>query len=338
MMGADGAERQVLTDAKRLRVAVLGATGTVGRASVRALLRRGHRVTCFVRPGPGAAERSPAVGTVGCDVTDPSSLRQAFGVGAREGKGFDALVSCLATRTGAPDDAWAIDHRAHSLALAAGREAGVRHVVLVSAICVQRPRLAFQHAKLAFEVELVASGIDYSIVRPTALMKSLSGQVERVRAGRPYLLFGNGQLTATKPIADDDLGDYVADCLSEPSRLNRILPIGGPGPALTPIEMGAMLHELARCPPRYRRVPPSMFLAASHALSVPGRFVPRLAAAVEFARIAHYYATQSMLVLDPATGCYDAAATPETGTRTLRDHYGALLDGGANERGDHAMF
>ena len=36
-------------------------------------------------------------------------------------------------------------------ALAAAAEAGVAHFVLLSAICVQKPLLAFQHAKLAFE-------------------------------------------------------------------------------------------------------------------------------------------------------------------------------------------
>eukprot|EP01038_Epipyxis_sp_PR26KG_P018449 gene18449-26016_t len=32
------------------RVFLLGATGTIGRATLRALLRRGHEVVCFVRP------------------------------------------------------------------------------------------------------------------------------------------------------------------------------------------------------------------------------------------------------------------------------------------------
>lgn len=42
--------------------------------------------------------------------------------------------------------------------------------------------LQFQKAKLAFEAELTAAGdageIGYSIVRPTAFFKSVSGQLE----------------------------------------------------------------------------------------------------------------------------------------------------------------
>jgi divinyl chlorophyllide a 8-vinyl-reductase len=221
------------------RVLVLGATGTIGRATVRALLRRGHDVVCFVRPRAGVggvlAPDDSAKLLVGAtvrfgDVADPASLaRDGF-----KGERFDALVSCLASRTGRPKDAWAIDHQAHVHALKAARNAGVSHVVLLSAICVQRPVLAFQHAKLAFEKELVESGLTYSIVRPTAFFKSLSGQIERVKRGKPFLVFGNGTLTACKPISDDDLADYIAGCMDDASRWNRVLPIGGPGEAVTP--------------------------------------------------------------------------------------------------------
>jgi divinyl chlorophyllide a 8-vinyl-reductase len=35
------------------RILLLGATGTIGRATARALVRRGHEVVCFVRPRAG---------------------------------------------------------------------------------------------------------------------------------------------------------------------------------------------------------------------------------------------------------------------------------------------
>lgn len=55
---------------------------------------------------------------------------------------------------------------------------GASHFVLLSAICVQKPLLEFQKAKLKFEAELqTTDAITYSIVRPTAFFKSLAGQV-----------------------------------------------------------------------------------------------------------------------------------------------------------------
>ena len=317
-----------------LRVVVLGGTGTAGRGAVRGLLRAGHQVTCLVRRSLRDTDRpSGQVAVRKCDVTNPLALRHELE------RGFDALVSCLASRTGVPADAWAIDHRANASAFAAAKDAGVRHVVLVSAICVQRPRLAFQHAKLAAEGDLKASGLRYSIVRPTAFFKSLSGQEERVRKGKPFLVFGDGTLTACKPISDDDLGDYIASCLSDESRWNRVLPIGGPGQAITPLDQGRMLCEAFGREPRVRHVSPKMLSGAARVLDGFARLAPSLATKAELARIGHYYATESMLLLDTETGHYSAEATPSFGTQTLREHYRALASGAAvNERGEHAVF
>ena len=85
-----------------MRVFLIGATGTIGRATLRALLRRGHEVVCLVRRRAGvggalAPEDSTRL-LAGAelrfgDVCDPASL-------ARDGfraERFDALVSCLAS-------------------------------------------------------------------------------------------------------------------------------------------------------------------------------------------------------------------------------------------------
>jgi divinyl chlorophyllide a 8-vinyl-reductase len=330
------------------RVFVLGATGTIGRATVRALVQRGHEVVCLVRPragvggalAPADAARLLAGATVRIgDVGDPASLaRDGF-----RGERFDALVSCLASRTGAPKDAWAIDHQAHVHALNAAKDAGVAQVVLLSALCVQKPLLAFQHAKLAFEKVLLESGLTYSIVRPTAFFKSLSGQIDRVKKGKPFLVFGDGTLTACKPISDTDLGNYLADCLSDASRHHRVLPIGGPGEAITPRQQGERLFALLGRAPRFKHVPVGLLDGLIAGLGLAGRVVPALAAKAELARIGRYYATESMLVLDPVTGRYDAAATPSTGSETLFDFYARLVNGTLApelepERGDHAVF
>lgn len=326
------------------RVMVLGATGTIGKAATRALLARGHDVVCVVRPGERSGvrrTRSEAAGMFPAatvrlgEATDLASLtRDGF-----QGERFDAVVSCLASRTGAPRDAWLVDHGANMNALEAAGAAGVTHMILLSAICVQKPRLEFQRAKLAFEEALIGSGLTYSIVRPTAYFKSLSGQVDRLKRGKPFLLFGNGTLTSCKPISDDDVGTYLASCLDDASLHDRILPIGGPGPAITPREQGEHLFALLGRPPQFRAVPVALLDAIVQGLSLLGRVRPRLAEKADLARIGQYYATESMLVLDPATGRYDAEATPSTGSETLFDFYNRLICGEvAIDRGDHAVF
>ena len=316
-----------------LDVLLLGATGTAGRGAARALARAGHGVLAVLRPGSPVPSDLAGAEILRAEVAVPGALAAAI-----EGRRPGALVSCLASRTGAPRDAWAIDHAAHLDALRAAERAGIGRFVLVSAICVQRPRLAFQRAKLAFEAELAGSDLDWTVVRPTALMKSLSGQLARVRRGRPFLVFGDGRLTATKPVSDDDLGDFLAARLTDPSSRGRVLPIGGPGPALAPRDQAGILEGLLGRPVPLRRVPPALLAGAARTLALASPLRASLAEKAELARIGHYYATESMLVLDPATGRYEADATPETGRTTLREHYAALLEGGDAGLREHALF
>ena len=326
------------------RVLLLGATGTIGRATARALVAAGHDVVCLLRPRRGVKSLAGYPQLAAClsgaqmhwgDPTDPASLWADGFAGAT----FDAVVSCMASRTGAPQDAWRIDYQAHEDALAAAKEVGVRHFVLLSALCVQKPKLAFQQAKLAFEKRLMASGLTYSIVRPTAFFKSLSGQLERVKKGKPFLVFGDGMRTACKPISDADLGQFIAACLDNPDCHNRILPIGGPGPAITPRQQGEFLFQLLGQPARFKSVPVGLLDAIIAFLGLAGTVFPAAASKAELARIGRYYATESMLVWDAQALRYDADATPSYGTQTLFDAYTAWAQGAsAPERGDHAVF
>ena len=262
-----------------MRVLLFGATGTIGQATCKALLERGHEVVCFVRHkagvnGPSAQNQTREL-LAGAVVRfgDVQSIESVTNEGLQSER-FDAFVSCMASRTGAPKDAWAIDYQAHSQLLQIAKEAGIAQFVLLSAICVQKPLLAFQQAKLAFEKELRKSGLNYSIVRPTAFFKSLSGQIKRLQQNKPFLLFADGQLTACKPISDHDLGMFIAQCLSDPAKHNQILPIGGPGDAITPLQQGAYLFKAMGKQPKYKQVPVALLDVIIQVLKVLGWFIP----------------------------------------------------------------
>jgi divinyl chlorophyllide a 8-vinyl-reductase len=303
------------------------------------LQQRGHRVVCLVRPSKQVPQQVNAsslceVTQIEADVTSAASVQQAL-----QSKTFDAVVSCMASRSGLPSDAWAIDHDAHLHVLHAARQSGVKQFVLLSAICVQKPRLAFQHAKLTFERALMDSGLMYSIVRPTAYFKSLSGQIERLRQGKPFWVFGDGRLTSCKPISDADLASYLADCLEQAPLHNRILPIGGPGVAITPLEQAQVLFKLLDRPVHVRHMPVSVLSAIVRALDILSQVFPALKDKAELARIGHYYATESMLVMNPATGRYDANLTPSHGQDTLFDFYREVIRQGQRiDLGEHAVF
>jgi divinyl chlorophyllide a 8-vinyl-reductase len=321
------------------RVFVAGANGYIGRAVVAELVKRGHPVVSFLRTEAlDPAVRSALAGSdmrLG-DVTNADSLKRD---GLR-GEPFDAFVSCLASRSGTSTDAWKVDHAANQHLLQAAEVSGARQFVLLSAICLQNPRLAFQQAKLAFEKELRQSSMDWSIVRPTAFFKSLAGQIPRLQRGKPFILFGPADGPACKPISERDVARFMAQCLSDPGKRNRILPVGGPGEAITPRQRGEMLFELLGRRPAFRRLPLALFDVVSGSLRAAALAVPALAEKAELARIGRYYATEPMLWRNPETGAYDDAATPSFGDDTLRAFYSRVLEEGMEGQtlDDQALF
>lgn len=307
------------------KVLLLGATGTIGRATQAQLLSHGYEVIAPVRPGSDTRG------------LHPSTLRHADPVQVVETKDCHAIVSCISSRTGL--DAWQIDYQINSDVLRAAQTRNVSRFVLLSAICVQKPKLEFQHAKRAFEAELQQADLDWNIVRPTAFFKSLSGQIQRLRDGKPFLVFGDGKLTACKPISDRDTANYLVKCLSDKKLNNRILPIGGPGPAITPLEQGAMLSEALGIAPSYRHVSPRLLTVISQGLGLAAPVSAWARRKSELAKIGHYYATESMLVWDEGSGRYDAGQTPEVGSDTLAGHFQRLASGAAEaDLKEHAVF
>ncbi|XP_078445249.1 NAD(P)-binding Rossmann-fold superfamily protein [Wolffia australiana] len=339
-------------DPKEIDVLVVGSTGYIGKFVVRELVKRGFNTVAVARERSGIRGRSDKDQTVAdlggaavcfSDVTDLETLKSSV-KGARSK--IDVVVCCLASRSGGVKDSWKIDYEATKNSLIAGRDLGASHLVLLSAICVQKPLLEFQRAKLKFEAELEQEAknsdgsFTYSIVRPTAFFKSLAGQVETVKDGKPYFMFGDGKLCACKPISEEDLASFIVDCIKDEDKINEVLPIGGPGEALTPLQQGEMLFRILGKEPKFFKVPIGVMDFAIGVLDFLVKIFPSLEDAAEFGKIGRYYAAESMLILDPETGEYSSEKTPSYGNDTLEDFFRRVIRDGmaGQELGEQTIF
>lgn len=227
-------------------VVVAGATGYIGRAVVQESVKRGHPTVAIVRDlskletrEGQAAYRDCFRGAtvVECDVQDEEALQNTLS--SLQSPKVDTVVSCLASPIGTKKDAYAIDYQATLNCLRVGQRLEARHFVLLSAFCCRNPLLQLQRAKLKFEAELQAQkDLTYSIVRPTAFFKSVSGQLEAIQNGAPYVLFDDGAVTRCNPIAESELAEYMMNTLVQQDLQNRILNVGGPDEPLTNKNLG----------------------------------------------------------------------------------------------------
>eukprot|EP00775_Hariotina_reticulata_P011214 gene11214-11363_t len=331
--------------ANQINVLVVGPTGYIGKFVTKELIARGFNVTTFAREKAGIKGKMSKEDTrkefaganvVFGDVTDLNSIRSTAFTSP-----VDVVVSCLASRTGGKKDSWLVDYQATKNVLDVAREQGASHFVLLSAICVQKPLLEFQRAKLKLEADLQAAGdITYSIVRPTAFFKSLAGQIELVKQGKPYVMFGDGNLASCKPISERDLARFMADCITEENKINQVLPIGGPGKALSAKDQADILFSMTGLSPKYFPVPIALMDGIIGIFDLLAKVFPGLEDSAEFGRIGRYYAAESMLVWDEKRQAYDADATPSYGTDTLEAFFAKALKEGlkGQELGDQAVF
>ncbi|KAJ1452069.1 hypothetical protein M885DRAFT_528110 [Pelagophyceae sp. CCMP2097] len=309
------------------RVAVVGASGYIGRNVVRECVRRGFATTAVVRSEARltAETRAPLEGAA---VVDAECGDQAAIEGLFKKEKIDVVICCLASRSGTESDSMAVDYQASVNALEAARAAGARHFVLLSALCVRKPTLAFQKAKLKTEAALAAqTDVTYSVVRPTAFFKSLSGQVEILKGGGPFVYFdlGGGRSAKCNPISEADLAAAIVDCVCDPSRNSAsgdpIWNLGGPESGISMEAQGELIADALaetsgseRKAPWLLPVPISLFDVIIGGIDAVAKLTgsAKIADAAELGRIGKYYAVEDMLTTNPSE---------QYGKTKLLEHY-----------------
>eukprot|EP00561_Arcocellulus_cornucervis_P008771 CAMPEP_0185827978 /NCGR_PEP_ID=MMETSP1322-20130828/32326_1 /TAXON_ID=265543 /ORGANISM="Minutocellus polymorphus, Strain RCC2270" /LENGTH=353 /DNA_ID=CAMNT_0028525717 /DNA_START=55 /DNA_END=1112 /DNA_ORIENTATION=- len=259
------------------RIAVVGATGYIGKAVVRESLRRGYPTTAVMRDTAKYRTEPKFEGATlrEFDVADRAKCLNDGEEGLFPEGSVDAVICCLASRTGTKSDSYAIDYQASLNCAAAAKKAGARRFVLLSAYCVKSAErgdpyaLQFQYAKMELEEKLAAmaaeddTAFDYVSVRPTAFFKSVSGQVEVVNGGGPFVYFdlGGDRNARCNPISEADLASALIDQVADDSHKNAYWNLGGPDEGMSMKEQGAIIHDVLEKEgdPKYISVPIGLF-------------------------------------------------------------------------------
>jgi divinyl chlorophyllide a 8-vinyl-reductase len=284
-------------------VLIVGATGYIGSAVVSESVRQGYDVIAVTRSLNNDCQFDGAE-VVLADVTDPASITEAFN------RKIDIVISCLACRSGLARDFDEIDYKATLNVLNAAKENGTDKFILLSAICVRKPDLPLQLAKLKMEDALIRSGIDYTIVRPTAYFWVFDAQTKMIANGKPGYLVGTGDQTCHNPIAKEDLAEFMVGCIGSSEHKNRIFIIGGPevpDNIITYRDSLMMIFESMGKEPKLVSIPGWLVTAVIRITGFIGLFSRKIGVFSEFLKIVYYYLENDM-------------RAPGYGSITLKQH------------------
>lgn len=196
---------------------VTGATGSLGRRIVRQLREQDSSVRAFVRlySNYGELEDRGAEIFIG-DLTEARDIAKAT-------RDIEYVISCH----GSGKDAQAVDYRANIDLIDQAIVNNVKHFVFISVLGVDRGYQAptFK-AKREVEKYLMASGLNYTILRPTGFANNLLPLAERFRDTGLYLLIGDNK-NRSSIVSTDDLAKIAIASVTNPSAQNQVFAVGG---------------------------------------------------------------------------------------------------------------
>ncbi len=158
-----------------MKTCLIGGTGFVGTHLVEKLIADGHRPRLLVRPGtkPRPAWLG-AFETVSGEVGDPTAVAAAV-------CGCDAVIYLIGILREDPARGISFEelqYRGVERSIGAAKQAGVKRFLLMSANGVKADGTAYQRTKYLAEEALKASGLDWTIFRPSVIFGDPRGAME----------------------------------------------------------------------------------------------------------------------------------------------------------------
>ena len=232
-----------------MTILITGANGTISTALLALLASSSDDKLRALARDPAKAPGLPGVEVAIGDLERPGTLTGPF-------TGVDTLWLLTAAGPRAP--------HASSNAVWAARNAHVRHIVRLSAIGAAHDapnRNGRLHA--LSDAELAASGIPWTIIRPSAFMQNLLGSVA---GGTLYHNWGQGRAGL---IDARDIAQFAAHLLTRPAEhAGKTYNLTGPA-SLSMTDVAAALTHALGTPITAQQIPDDAAVAAMTASGMP---------------------------------------------------------------------
>jgi NADH dehydrogenase len=221
-----------------MKVSLIGATGFVGTHLVDRLLAKGHTPRLLARPDSTDRVSQPGCEVVVGDVGEDGAVVECL-------TGADAaiyLIGILRERRGQGITFEALQLRGVERTLAAALKAGVKRFLLMTANGVKPDGTEYQRTKYQAEEALKASGLDWTIFRPSVIFGDPRGRMEFctqllrdiVESPLPAPLFYEGILPSgagsfqLAPVAVEDVAEAFVRALERPETVGQTYELCGP--------------------------------------------------------------------------------------------------------------
>jgi uncharacterized protein YbjT (DUF2867 family) len=238
----------------RKKVLVAGASGYLGRHVVREFASRGYSVRAFARNREKLSKEGPNLDPPVSDVIEDIVIGDAADRATLKNvcKDVDIVFSCMGLTSPQPGiTSRQIDHLGNRALLEDARSHNVRKFIYISVFNAEKMQDSdMVQAHELFVHDLKASGMPYTVIRPTAYFNDMGMFFNFARKGHVFL-FGNGK-NRFNPIQGADLATVCADAAEEEE--SREIAVGGPD-IYTYDETNLMAFEALRMEPKITHVP-----------------------------------------------------------------------------------
>lgn len=234
-----------------MQIAVIGASGNTGSTVAKLVLESGHDLRAIVR-NPDSCENLATSGAeiVTADLDDYEGVSSAL-------VDVAAVYYCSPLPIGYEKPFTVERSRARNL-INAAKSAGAKHFVLLSAMGPETaPGVTLIETKRAIEGDLVASGLAYTILRPSMFM-------DNVAMAGPEALLGTGltwpfsDSASIQPIAAADIAQIAFRAMTSGPR-NQSFDLVGPE-ALTFPQMADQLGRAMGSEVRFIAISDEVFI------------------------------------------------------------------------------